>query len=611
MLRYIPWSWLAPLAFLPAVGLGDEARRKLACLVGTIGCAWVANLVLLACFFGTTDRYLTDYVPAALLLGGVGALALAARTNARPVRRKLVATGFLVAAIYSIFVELVVLAPALPRPEAVLALARWADGPTSWWERARGTQFGALRLDLALPVGREGLTEPLLETGPAPDRRDWTEIQYLTATTAKISVFHAGLGLVEGRAFPIPPGRRISVEIQSSGLLPPRAHPIFSGWTSDEYEAVNRDLRVSVDGVETLRAALAGYPSPPSDLRIGRVGWPADGINEPFSGQVLSSRRLPLAPPARRLPEFPGRLPVDLQVVFPADHPAAMEPLLSVGHGQESDLVYAIYEGPGRLRLAFDHADSGGPRGEVFTYDPVRPHRLEIWMGSWAGADAMAGDGRHLALARRVVVTMDGTAVLNAAGSFFRADPKAISVGTNPFLSTLIAHRFGGLVLATGQAADFGGLPELQASGEFGAVDLRVLFPKQVLGTAEPLVVTGMTGAGDLLYVRYVDSAHVAFGFDHWGVGGLTGAVVPVDYGRPHRLEITLGSLYAVGEAGAWARRVRVKLDGVVVLDGASACHPTSPQDIQIGKNPIGGSTCGFAFSGRILGLTRAPRPAE
>ena len=137
---------------------------------------------------------------------------------------------------------------------------------------------------------------------------------------------------------------------------------------------------------------------------------------------------------------------------------------------------------------------------------------------------------------------------------------------------------------------------------------MQVLFPEHALGTAEPLVVTGVTGAGDMLYVNYVDANHVSFGFDHWAVSSLSGPVVTVDYGRPHRLEIAMASLYPPGEAGAWTRRVRVKLDGVGVLDGISACHPSRIEEIQIGKNLIGGSSCGPAFTGGILSLARVPQ---
>jgi hypothetical protein len=172
-----------------------------------------------------------------------------------------------------------------------------------------------------------------------------------------------------------------------------------------------------------------------------------------------------------------------------------------------------------------------------------------------------------------------------------------------------VAGRFSGLVLSAGQAADLAGLPPLHATGKYGQVDLQVQFPEGALGTSEPLVVTGATGAGDLLYVRYEDADHVRFGLDHWGQAGLGGLPVALDYAAPHHLEISMGSLYAPGTAGPWEQRVLVRLDGETVLDGNLACHPSWPDQIQIGLNSIGGSTAGPAFTGRILAVKRPPAP--
>ena len=64
---------------VPGPGRGGddgEFRRQAVRWCGPIGATWAANVVLLSCFFGTTDRYLSDYVPAGLLLGGIGAMAL-------------------------------------------------------------------------------------------------------------------------------------------------------------------------------------------------------------------------------------------------------------------------------------------------------------------------------------------------------------------------------------------------------------------------------------------------------------------------------------------------------------------------------------------------------
>ena len=46
---------------------------------------------------------------------------------------------------------------------------------------------------------------------------------------------------------------------------------------------------------------------------------------------------------------------------------------------------------------------------------------------------------------------------------------------------------------------------------------LSVRFPSGHPGVSEPLVSTGIPGAGDLLFVTYVGSDHVQFGHDNMG----------------------------------------------------------------------------------------------
>jgi len=610
LLRYLPWLWLAPLAFLPGSAREAGGQRGLRVMTAMLLLGWAANFALLSCFFGTTLRYQSDHGPALLLLAGIGCVAAASRVSSRAARAG-IAILAVAACGCSMAVNWAALAARDSGPAALLSIARFFDGPVARLERMRNEQYGALQLDLELPPAGDLAIEPLFETGRAADRRDWLQIAYLPGNRAQLGFFHAGTGLVAGRPFPIPPSRRISVEAQCGSLLPPYAHPTFANWSEDDYTAASRELLLKVDGVEVLHAALGCYPSAPGDLRLGANRWLGDGVAGHFSGRILADRRLPLARPAAVAPVLHEQGEVELQVVFPADRNTGMEPLLATGQGLQADLVYCSYEGPGKLRLALDHSNSGGPRSNLLSYDPARPCLLQFWMGSLAGEGQAGQQPAGVPPRRRIFVKMDGVVVLNEVARFNRARPETIVAGRNPFSSTEVAAHFTGEVLGLASGINPPALPVLQVAGERGAVDLKVRFPDQALGTAEPLVVTGATGAGDILYVKYVDSGHMSFGFDHWGVGGIAGQPVEIDYGEPHRLEITMGSLYPGGGAGPWAERVRVKLDGAVVLEGASACHPSEPDEITIGRNLIGGSTCGPAFTGRILGVTRPAQPAE
>ena len=597
-LRYAPWCCLM---FLVLRARDLRLDRRLALLTATIGCGVAANFLLLSGYLGTTDRYPSDFLPAALLLGGIGALALTDRVASQPWVRRLLAPLLLALGLFSTLVGLAVFAGRTPREDALRPLARLINRPTSHWERTSGIELGDERLELELPAGKENTTEPLLETGSAPDRRDRVEIHYLADNTAQISLFHAGIGVLDGKIFSIPPSRRVAVEVRAGSLLPPFSHPFFASWTKDEYDAASREVRIVVNGAETFHAALLCYPSPPQDVRVGRVGWLGDGVAGPFSGRVLGAVRLPLTRPVLP-PLLHERRPIDLEVLFPVDHPSGTEPLLVTGSGDKSDMLSCTYDGAGRLHFTSDHFGYGGTRGEVVSFDPLRSHHLVLWMGSLASGVETGLPSAAVPLSRRIFVQMDGATVFNEDGLFYPAAPESIAIGVNRFATTTALAGFSGLVLATQQTADLAGLPALRRSGETGVVELQLTFPDNVPNSAEPLVVTGVTGAGDMIYVRYLDGAHVSFGFDHWGTGGFTGAPVEIDYAQNHRLEITMDSLYpAELVPRPFGGRVRVVLDGATVLDGSSLTFPTRLFEIRIGKNPLGSSTSGAIFTGLIV----------
>ena len=145
-----------------------------------------------------------------------------------------------------------------------------------------------------------------------------------------------------------------------------------------------------------------------------------------------------------------------------------------------------------------------------------------------------------------------------------------------------------------------------------GAVRLRLRFPQAAAVAADPLIVTGRTGVGDFLYVQVLDPQHLRFGFDHWAVGGMVSLPVEADLDVVHELVLTMGALYAPADqaAGPWRSQVAVWLDGRRVLFGPSDCHPTTPEEIILGYNLIGGSTAAPAYRGEILGV-QTVSPAE
>jgi hypothetical protein len=154
------------------------------------------------------------------------------------------------------------------------------------------------------------------------------------------------------------------------------------------------------------------------------------------------------------------------------------------------------------------------------------------------------------------------------------------------------------------------GLPADDAVASAG-LEIEVRFPPDRIGQSEPLVTTGVAGAGDFFYVAYLDPQHVKIGFDHWGVGGFVSSSLPVDYKSAHRLRISSGNFFpmdsdnrqVLSASGITTLKdhILVMIDDVVALDADTESYKTQSASITVGQNLIGGSTAGPKFTGQIL----------
>lgn len=602
-LRYGPWLWLIPIAFLLRRCIFPPARSALPLAIAV---AAGANLLLLCAFFGLTDRYPPDYVPAALLLAGIAALGLGERWRES---RSFSLVGVGLAAI-TIFVALAVWVKRFPNPSLVLPVARLANTATYAWERWQGENLGGLRMEVELPRGREGISEPLVHTGLAADRRNWLQVDYLPENKARLAFFHAGLGMLQGREFPIPTDRRIAVELECGSLLPPPTHPMFADWTDEEQSAASRYLRVRVNGDDVLVGAIACYESTPNDLLIGRMGFGAGGVELRFTGHVGGIERVAVRRPSLAANPINASTPLEFQVILPADRAAYREPLITTGDGSKFDILFVQYAGLGQAMFGLYHHGDEPTLSQIVTYDPLVPHTLQVWMGSMAGPKSPATETGELDFTKRLSVVFNDKVILNELEqSFYPAAPGSLKWGRNSLVPDVVLPRFSGRIEAV-RTVGFDLLPAVDALREFGAVDMTVVFPLGAQGAAEPLVVSGKEGAGNFIYLRYLPDNKMVFGFDHWGIGGIVSQPVSVDLWKPHRLRISMGSLYPAGEEmGAWRTKVQVLLDEAVVLQGEWACHPSTRPEVRVGQNAIGGSTCGPRFSGQIQRLERVARP--
>lgn len=353
-----------------------------------------------------------------------------------------------------------------------------------------------------------------------------------------------------------------------------------------------------------------------------------------------------VAVPSVRLPDIGGGYPGPLRVrvKFPANRYGISEPLLTSGESGRANFVYVRYVDPGHIQFGYDCWSCGGTLGDPVSVDFAKEHELLLSCGAqFSPAAAPPADLEPAAwrqLQGSVFVALDGAVALAERAATNPADPRTITIGTNFAGGSSARQSFSGEVRGIERLAwnevlkrlavenlSLRALAQLVAdaspgpdwNGFCGPLRLKLRFPAGAAGQAEPLLVTGVSGKGDFLYVRYLADGRVTFGFDHWGVGGAESAPVSLADTRRAEVVISCGGLMpprgakiyeANAAAGALRENVVVSVDGRVVFVAAMASHPTLPANISLGRNQIGGSTAAARFGGEIYSLGSEPAAA-
>lgn len=144
------------------------------------------------------------------------------------------------------------------------------------------------------------------------------------------------------------------------------------------------------------------------------------------------------------------------------------------------------------------------------------------------------------------------------------------------------------------------------ASHRGGAMRLVIRLPEWNVQRSEPLLTTGRTGAGDVIFINYLGHGRISVGHDSWGYGAAVSKPFVVDFLAPQVVEVSMGSLAQrslpqQGAQDAGPRGVSVRWNGREILFDAKDSFPSGPDEVEVGKNPIGASTCVPAFTGELL----------
>ncbi len=588
ILRNLPIAWLALAAPLALLRRESEARARLGAWLGAAGVLFAIIAGVLLFFFGSLARYQLDFTPVLMLIACVGLLAIERELRATRLGlvRLPVRSAWGCAAVMSVVFAMLFSMQLGGRlrernPAKEREVARRLNAIPYAIEQLRGVRQGPVEMTLRLAGAGRG-EHTLLRVGD-PTRGDRILVQFDEDERARFGFARDGAPTIYSRVVRIDGARPRVLRVGLGSLFPPAAHPYFGDMNAKDVAELTRQVQVTLDD-ETLIDERRSFPTGRNEVRV-----------ESPTLHAAELRRVGAEKPELAWSdEF-----LRVRLTFPSRPATPREPVIAVGSAIEGALLFVHYvDDTGQI------AWGGSVRGErAFATEPMsvdleRPHELTArwWRTNVPGR-------------RRIELRLDGTIV--GVHEMPWPEGKATHViGRNVSGERGCAPDFTGTVHQVQRSAD--GHDPLR-TGPGNAVRMRVQFPvKSTPGARDPLIVTGRTAAGDMLMVEYVDGQTVRFGLDHWGGGGGASEPVRVDRARVHEIEIAMDTL-VVAEAARPVRSVRngsVRLwvDGTLVWTRPATPYPTEPDEIAFGRNPVGGTSCGPEFTGRLLFVERVTR---
>lgn len=455
---------------------------------------------------------------------------------------------------------------------------------------------GPALVQFRVPENALGTTQPLIATGHA-GAGTVISIKFLSDSRARLYADVWGSLFVSDPVEVDP--RRLHSLVLSDSALYPLANPRVAALSPPERDRLRSTLVVELDGSTVFHLPGYAYESTRTELVVGAAPF-GSLVGQRYLGEISPPRRLPIP----RTMTLAATLHARLRVGFFGERLGDTEPVASLTAGPEGRLLYATRLETRRLRIAVCSGGGGTGPSSDFDFDPEGDHDIELWaVGARDGSAAFS-----------LACTFDGKALFGERGAPCAIPPVMVTAMN-------VVHAPGVPVRFTGRRLDAEVLhdePAAPLAGTWGPEHLIVTLPPQALGHHEPLLTTGRTGAGDIVYAIYEDAGHVRIGFDHWAYGGPVSAPIAVDYRIPHELWISMGALFpAQGDSAAWkgcapslrhslASTLTVVLDGKVVLSAPASNYPTRPGEVVAGANRIGGSTCEAEFTGAIGFAERA-----
>lgn len=478
-------------------------------------------------------------------------------------------------------------------------LMRAVNGVVARWDAMHGRSFGPMELQVVFPKVTSPQQWPLLLTGSTLGDLCYMKLE--PDGQARIGFFHTGAGGPLSEPFSVKPGRRYIISIQMGSLLPDPNHPFFDGRSADEIRHARSIYRATLDGRVVLEGEMVFYGSSPDAIWVGENPSLRDIAAPRFGGEIRSARRTVYTGHAFEVWNIRRQGAAALRFRMPfLLHDGVNEPLLATGRPGSGDVVFLEYLPNSKARVGVDRWGTDPLYSNIFPIDYAAEHRMTIESNGLASREAPVENFR---------VVLDGNILLSRSYRAHESGPEQVYWGVNAVGSSISAAMFTGTILGVEPAEPVRGRTKSPgAITGVGTIGFDLEIDVSAIGKSQPLLVSGRSGAADLLSVQMIDLGHAQFALDHWGVGEQRSAILALDLTHPHHYIVEYGPLYGSRQPGdPRAKSFRVTVDGVTRFEGTEPFYPTTPDEIQIGTNPVGASTAAAQLSGAVTNFSITP----
>ncbi len=486
---------------------------------------------------------------------------------------------------------------------------------------------GALRCKVTFPVGREREGEPLLASGDAL-HHDALFVRYIDRDHLRFAYESVGHGSLVSDLIAVDPRREHDLVLFVGAMLAPDADAARS-------DRLRRTVLAVLDGRIVLAGQVGGNGAASGRLFLGMDLVRPAPAGEAFTGEIRAVEPVSAAVLRSLLPlvdltalapgagDHPG--PLVLHLILPTDRSSGTEPLVSTGGRGHSSGLALSYLPDGRGQLSLVNSNEPSVLSAPFRIPP--DGRVEVTVALPALGQGNGGrtgpSAPPVILRERVWARVNGQTVLSTRRWSASSEASDLQLLSNDGRVDGVGGYFTGRVerVELGDGDEIAremtvspevGFPGRPLAGYCGPVALTVRIADGPVGLSEPLVTTGTTGAADFVFLRHLGGRRVVVGVDHWGSAGSVSD--PIDLGaidRVHSIVVSLGSLFPDRSNALYARHpawpslrrwLVVIVDSKVVLKVPLLAYPSTPDQVGLARNEVGGSSAVPFFRGTVLG---------